>query len=104
MSKKSGVVLIAEERNRQINEKLYTSSKDDNLIKGELANAAACYATTHYNRYSKNFNLEAIWDFDKEMYKPEGDNEPYPEGRIRELAKAGALIAAEIDRLQRIKK
>ena len=29
--------------------------------------------------------------------------EEYIDGRIKELAKAGALIAAEIDRLQRIK-
>lgn len=27
---------------------------------------------------------------------------PSPENRIKELAKAGALIAAEIDRLQRL--
>jgi hypothetical protein len=36
------------------------------------------------------------WPFDRSWYKPT------PENRIRELEKAGALIAAEIDRLQRL--
>jgi hypothetical protein len=36
------------------------------------------------------------WPWDKGWWKPTPDN------RIRELEKAGALIAAEIDRLQRM--
>jgi hypothetical protein len=36
------------------------------------------------------------WPWDREWWKPT------PNNRIRELAKAGALIAAEIDRLQRL--
>lgn len=37
-----------------------------------------------------------MWPFSQEWWKPT------PDDRIRELAKAGALIAAEIDRLQRM--
>lgn len=39
-----------------------------------------------------------IWPWDKSWWKPT------PDDRIRELIKAGALIAAEIDRLQRLNK
>jgi hypothetical protein len=38
-----------------------------------------------------------LWPFAPERWKPS------PSNRIRELVKAGALIAAEIDRLQRTK-
>lgn len=40
----------------------------------------------------------AIWPWDDKYWKPT------PEDRIKELSKAGALIAAQIDYLQNIKK
>lgn len=44
--------------------------------------------------------LTKYWPFEWSWWKPA--NPPSLQGRIRELAKAGALIAAEIDRLQRL--
>jgi hypothetical protein len=99
---KTGVQLIEEERARQVNEEGYTPSDDDRWFNGELANAASCYAETpgtklisinkHWDIYYRRMHR---WPFDDKMWKPT------PKDRIRELIKAGALIAAEIDRLKR---
>jgi hypothetical protein len=84
-----GVRLIAEERERQITREGWDEEHDDEHTDNELAVAAACYAMP---RWHKN-RMPARWPWDREWWKP-GD-------RIRELSKAGALIAAEIDRLLR---
>lgn len=85
--KKTGIELIAEERQRQIKEEGWTLEHDKQWKHEELAEAAACYA--HPFRSSVNLN----WPFDKSWWKST------PQDRIKELQKAGALIAAEIDRL-----
>lgn len=86
---KTGIELIAEERQRQIEKEGWTSEHDAKHKNGELAHAAATYAMTDlYGDYVPN-----TWPFEKSWYKPT------PNNRIRELQKAGALIAAEIDRL-----
>lgn len=88
---KTGIELIAEERQRQIDVEGWMAEHDDRHIKGELANAAACYARyPHFPWPNKN------WPWSIEWWKPT------PKNRIRELQKAGALVAAEIDRLLRI--
>ena len=46
--------------------------------------------------------IEIIAEERKRQIEVEGWK-PTPDDRIKELAKAGALIAAEIDRLQRLK-
>ena len=89
MKKKTGIELIAEERQRQIEEEGWTAEHDKQWKHGELAEAAACYASW-LDRPSTD--IEAVWPFDMTWWKPSQD-------RIRELQKAGALIAAEIDRL-----
>ena len=38
-----------------------------------------------------------MWPFGMESFKP--SSEEWPKGRIKDLVRAGALIAAEIDRL-----
>lgn len=104
---KTGIELIAEERQRQIEVECWSEDHDDEHGDGALAMAAACYATTPKFRL-KNVDVkisprrigstrifEFLWPFDWQWWKPT------PEDRIRELTKAGALIAAEIDRLQR---
>lgn len=99
---KSGIELIAEERQRHIDKEGYTDSHDDEHDKDEIAIAAACYAMPKRKRkYVKKWKCLAQyvpkkwpWDF--------RDWKETPDDRIRELVKAGALIAAEIDRLQRI--
>lgn len=96
--KKTGIELIAEERQRQITAEGWDAEHDSAHERGEIAMAAACYATLpDYRRVSKSFvGRPEFWPFDSSWWKPT------PENRIRELQKAGALIAAEIDRLQKL--
>lgn len=64
--------------------------------------AAVVYAMPPEERANEilrqNF-AELLWPWDWHWFKPAGRKTV--KGRIRELVKAGALIAAEIDRLQR---
>ena len=96
---KTGIEIITNERERQLNKKGWTPEHDDTHVDGELANAAVTYAMTNnmrdmVNNWGNDYMLY-FWPFELEWYKPT------PNDRIKELGKAGALIAAEIDRLQR---
>lgn len=91
--KKTGIELIADERKRQIEVEGFTPENDDRWVGGEMAMAAICYAQD--GAKSPGFKPFGF-PWDEEWWKP------CPDDRIRELVKAGALIAAEIDRLQRI--
>ncbi len=94
---KTGVELIAEERQRQIEVEGWTPEHDDSHDAGELAKAAMVYC---HDYPSKKF-VRKHWPFKMKWYKPN----PVigaADDRIRELSKAGALIAAEIDRLNRL--
>jgi hypothetical protein len=95
---KSGVSLITEERQRQVNVEGWSEKHDDYQVEEELAFAAATYATPSGSRVYLHSGKPNTWLWEKEWWKPS------PENRIRELVKAGALIAAEIDRLQRKEK
>lgn len=80
-----GADLIAAERKRQLEAEGWSFEHDDEHNRGELALAAAAYATGRVT----------LWPWPGEgSFKPTGDS-------TRDLVKAGALIAAEIDRLQR---
>lgn len=99
----TGVQLIEKERARQVNEEGYTSSDDDRWKLGELADAASCYAETPGKKvvsinehWELHYKREHRWPFGNDIWKPT------PNNRIQELVKAGALIAAEIDRLKRL--
>lgn len=92
---KTGIELIKEERERQINEEGWTPEHDDEHAVGELAMAGSCYAMIPEYRPAELAPLG--WPWSDKWYKPT------PKDRVRELQKAGALIAAEIDRLQRQK-
>jgi hypothetical protein len=93
-TKKTGCELIAEERKRQIEKEGWTEQHDKEHSKGELAIAGACYAFAGiYGPDTQNGILTPdFWPWDEEWWKP------CPGNRIKELTKAGALIAAEIDR------
>lgn len=93
---KTGIQLIAEERQRQIEVLGYDSVHDAEHTEQELAGAAACYAMPAGRRVLTDtfVGVPIDFPFGKEYW------EPTPENRILELQKAGALIAAEIDRLQ----
>lgn len=99
---KTGIEIIAEERKRQIEVEGWTSEKDDLYTSGQLALAGATYAIPMFDRddyggYVYSTDVPIMFPLSPEWWKPT------PDDRIRELAKAGALIAAEIDRLQRLK-
>ena len=87
-----GVELIAQERKRQLGELGYTRQEDEKYTESQLAFAAATYAIPdHLRQYSKATKEPHFWPWNAESFKPAP--------RVVELRKAGALIAAEIDRL-----
>lgn len=88
-----GLTLIRQERLRQINAEGWTPEHDDEHTEGELVNAAIAYLTSDITE-----SIDCFWPWDRSYWKP------VPDDRIRELEKAGALIAAEIDRLSRLPK
>lgn len=95
--KSSGIELIAEERQRQIEKEGWTREHDARHRENDLAVAAAAYALPDAARSFAHIGggiyVPIFWPFDVKWWKPT------PEDRVKELVKAGALIAAEIDRL-----
>ena len=94
---KTGIERISAERKRQIEDEGWDSEHDKNNDDFQLVKAAACYALPEFIRDKENtLNgiLIELWPWDSGWWKPT------PGDRIRELEKAGALIAAEIDRIQ----
>lgn len=81
---------IAAERKRQVDVEGWDDEHDDEHVKGELADAAAYYA-------ARDNRLE-LWPFDDEWNK-RGDH-----SRRRQLVIAGALIVAELERIDRAEK
>lgn len=103
LANRSGSTLIQEERKRQVSEEGYDWKNDDNYTRQELLKASITYIKAPSYR-ERGFNEESQgehWPWDIETFKPATDNTI--DSRIKELAKSGALIAAEIDRLQRAK-
>lgn len=97
-----GIELIAAERQRQVEVEGWTPEHDAGHADGEMGRAAACYAAgTPIYREIQSFNMGDqrlrhthimnVWPWAGDWYGPTN--------RIRDLTKAGALIAAEIDRL-----
>lgn len=121
----TGIELIKTERERQVSQEGWTPQHDEQHDSGELALAACCYSspvlllkpkgkhgyidpwpwydTVECTRYGDGTTFqEPAWD----KRQRDNDDEIIPNGelptaqRIRNLVKAGALIAAEIDRLE----
>ena len=99
---KTGIELIAAERERQI-KKGWNAFHDDDHKNADLTLAAMAYAHEgaarqgnwlNFPRTHPKKNPPRQWPFDDYYWNPEED-------AIGNLVKAGALIAAEIDRLQR---
>lgn len=84
-----GVEAIAAERKRQVEVEGWTPEHDDEHDNGEMATAAACYAMARHNQDSPLMH----WPWSMEWWKAKD--------RRSNLVRAGALIAAEIDRLDR---
>ncbi|HIC2046395.1 TPA: ead/Ea22-like family protein [Klebsiella pneumoniae] len=83
---------VLAERKRQVAAEGWTPGHDDEYEHGELADAAGCYALS-----SELFDCAGEpprpWPWPDEWWKPTN--------RRRDLVKAGALILAEIERLDR---
>lgn len=88
---KTGIELIAAERQEQIQKHGFTKERDAQYVNDELVDAAMQYL---------GGDLISCWpeSWDKKWYKPNDPN--WTGSRVDELKRAGALIAAEIDRLQ----
>lgn len=86
-----GIALMAAERQRQIAQEDWTPDHDDRHDDGELASAAIGYIQATWKKFRRP---PANWPWDDAWWKPSPDP-------VRNLVKAGALIAAEIDRLRR---
>lgn len=105
-----GVARIAKERKRQTDKLGWSPEHDDAHDGGELAMAAACYAAPErlYVRQEFADGLTFVDPFpwpgaDKRPHNGNVLKEPTDAQWLRLLEKAGALIAAEIDRLLRKK-
>lgn len=83
----NGIESIAAERRRQIEAEGWTPEHDDEHCVGELAAAAASYALAR----NECDSALVSWPWAMKWWKPKD--------RRSNLVRAGALIAAEIDRL-----
>jgi hypothetical protein len=102
MGEATGADLIAAERRRQIEVEGWTAEHDAQHLNGELAMAAQAYIDTMRKAVAAaSGRLDGelwklapplAWPWDWEWWKPSDDP-------VRNLVKAGALIAAEIDRI-----
>lgn len=94
---RTGIDLIGDERARQIDSEGWAPDHDDEHDASELAWAAVCYAAPSPVRVEIRPGEDGDpWPF------AEGYDKRAKSSRIRELVKAGALIAAEIDRRLRL--
>ena len=94
----TGIELIAAERERQITAEGWTPAHDDAHQNAEMTHGARCYLG---HALGLEYGMERQprkpieWPWDAEWWKPSTDP-------VRDLVKAAALIAAEIDRLSRM--
>lgn len=103
-----GVDLIAAERRRQMTAEGWTPEHDDAHDGGALALAAATYATPapHRRMVPRSTSIGGLLDRGDAVWQ-QPETWPWAPGswkpcdRVRELVKAGALLAAEIDRIRR---
>lgn len=94
---KTGIELIAAERERQITAEGWTPEHDDTHQNAEMTSAARCYvghALGLEYGMPRQMRMPREWPWSSTWWKPSADP-------IHDLTKAGALIAAEIDRLSR---
>lgn len=119
MSKKTGIELIAAERQRQVDVEGWNNLHDDDHDSMQLSGAAGCYIANAINKAhkgdpsTKKKRARFLYRYD-DVWQPKiikggwRDGWPWSEewdkrkkhDRLRSLVIAGALIAAEIDRLQ----
>lgn len=98
----SSYIDVYHERMRQLSTEGFSRERDDGYDRGELADAASAYAIFAgyqakglvHRTQAKGYEPVVSWPWARKWWKPS------PEPR-RNLIKAGALILAEIERLDR---
>lgn len=109
---------VIAERRRQISEEGWTPEHDDEHADGSLARAAACYASPDDMSYTDNFGRELdrerrphplsereqrlSWSYVRALRWPWDWKWWKRKDRRFDLVRAGALIIAEIERLDRL--
>lgn len=88
----TGIELIAAERKRQVKEEGFTAEHDSDHETVDLVAAAYCYTEEAMYGPRGNPRPRYGWPWDDKSWKPKD--------RKRNLVRAGALIAAALDRLQ----
>jgi hypothetical protein len=87
---------IEAERRRQVEEEGWTAEHDDTHANGALAGAAACYLVHDQpweRQWTGDMPLSCRWPWHPRWFKPKD--------RRRDLIRAGALLVAEIERIDR---
>lgn len=95
---------VIAERNRQIDDEGFTGEHDDGHAEDELAAAGACYANPFKIEISGDGIFERpLMDGEVPLGWPGGWDDVWwtPKTRRQDLVRAGALIIAEIERLDR---
>jgi hypothetical protein len=87
MKAKTGIELIAEERRQQIEKHGFNEAHDDCNGQNQLPSAATWIISGDVDYWPDDWNNEWMYKIGKKS-------------RAKQLVVAGALIAAEIDRLQ----
>jgi len=120
--KLSGIEAVALERQRQIEQKGFTTEHDMLHMDDQLVYGAICYAYPPKNRRLVKLREEdsgglpvvhlkdgpdgeadyivlppSIWPFKREAFRP--DTSGTVRGRMRDIEKAAAMLVAEYDRL-----
>jgi len=88
-----GAGRIAIERERQITEECHNAKDDEKWDDGQLPLAAICYAMTVARPHVADV-ITSWWPWPRPWWKPS-------QSPIRNLEKAGALIAADLDRQEK---
>lgn len=90
---KESIALIISERERQISVEGYDCNHDDAHVDGELASAAIAHLIEAGTYTTAGHKGSDYWPWE-DSYKPAAS-------QLQNLVKAGALVAAEIDRVLR---
>lgn len=91
---KTGIELIGEQMT-ELDDAGLTTEQQDLATAGQLAGAGACYALTVAYYFGNGRQIVAgIWPLREELFEREADD-------LVKLARAGALMALEIQRIQR---
>lgn len=84
---------VLAERQRQISAEGWTPESDDRYAEGDMSDAAGCYALHAFFAEAPTSSPPAWWPWAAQWWKPSTPR--------RDLEKAGALILAEIERIDR---